>query len=366
MNIQAVQEQQITLTDLLAVIRMADLEKKGSNIGGSINTSVASLSSSSQTKKSVTYARFYKEWIKSKTKLSPATKSKYNYLYHNHIDAHLGDKLLTEIKPSDIAALIEIKKEELASSIVKEIVCCVLRQSLKYAEGLGYIDKNVAKYVDIPTVEQNHGRAMTNDEIKRLLEEAHKHRLGISIDLLLYTGMRRGELLGLRWDDIDHERGTIRIERAFVRSVDKRTGKTVDVIGSPKTKKSAREIAIPKSLIETLRAYKKREERAGRGGYKYLLSKDGSDEPYNTANFSRLFRKWRDTADVGKDIHIHSLRHTYCTLMHEAGVDNYTLIQQTGHVDTRMLERVYLHKRNMKMQENAVAKYEAKLQEILL
>ena len=353
------------MTDLLAVIRMADLESKmqkgGKGKGGGIKQYEQDLRGDT-----LTYDAFFDEWIKSKTRLAPSTWNKYNYLFRLHISPHLGDKTLTSITTKDISDLIEVKREELATSCIREMVCCILRQSLKYAEGLGYISKNVARFVDIPTVVQDHGRALTNDEIQRLREEAGRHRLGIAIDLLLLTGMRRGEALALTWDDVDFEKGTVSVTKSYVADINKYGVKKGCRFAPPKTKKSNRVITIPPSLIKALKEYKEREERQGRGDYRFILSQDNKDLPYDTANFSRLFRKWRDAADVGKEIHIHSLRHTYCTLMHEAGVDNYTLIQQTGHADTRMLENVYLHKRSMKMQENAAQMYEEKIQEVLM
>ena len=310
-----------------------------------------------------TYDSLFTEWIAGKTNLKPTTKYKYEYLYQLHVKPYIGDKSLCDITAKDISQLVQDKKAVLATAVVRDIASCIIRQSLHYAEGLGYIERNVARFVDIPTVSQNHGRALTNTEINALRQTAHaSHRLGIAVDLLIYTGMRKGELLALTWDDIDMDNKEIHVNKSWIRVCT--NGNARGELTTPKTKKSIRVIAVPSVLIERLRSYKERETEEGRGDRKIVLCQRYEDKHLSPNNFERLFRQWKDAAGVGKEIHIHSLRHTYCTLMNEAGVDNWTLIQQTGHTDTRMLEMVYLHQRTKEAQHHAADKLEGKLKEL--
>lgn len=118
-------------------------------------------------------------------------------------------------------------------------------------------------------------------------------------------------------------------------------------------------VAIPTQLIDLLKSY--REKNLNRI---YLIGQSKADKRVEPNNFSRLFRTWCRQADV-RNVSPHSLRHTFCTLCQENSIDTFTIMQQVGHTDSRMLERVYVHKRSNELQQRAAATLGDKLGDLL-
>jgi len=177
-------------------------------------------------------------------------------------------------------------------------------------------------------VKQQHSRPLTNEEIVKLINVAKEHRLGIAIPLLLFSGMRRSEMLGLTWDDVDFSKKEITVDKGFVTTRSKG-----NILKDTKTESSNRIIAIPTQLVNMLKAYKCSQETKSR----YVISQKKYDKRVEPNNFSRLFRTWCRQADI-RNISPHSLRHTFCTLCQENSIDTFTIMQQVGHTDSRMLE----------------------------
>lgn len=306
----------------------------------------------------ITYATLYREWMAIKRlTLSQKTQIKYNGFYKNHLKDTIGSMMLTDITVDLLSENVKKSMEELSTATINDIYRCIVSCSLRYAEGRGWIEKNPMQFVKLPSVVKDHGRAMTNQEISAMWSVAKRDRVGsIALPLLLGTGMRKGELLGLEWDDIDLEQGTVSINKAWGCVGGKGT------LLPPKTKSSYRVITLPQELTELLRAY--RYSRDGKGR-KYVIGQTRADKRIDPNNFDRSFHKWRDRAGVSKDIHPHSTRHTYCTVMIERGVEAIDLKLLTGHTDTRMLDRVYVHPRNNEKKKEAVRKLEGFLMDTM-
>lgn len=128
----------------------------------------------------------------------------------------------------------------------------------------------------------------------------------------------------------------------------------------PKTNDSNRLIAIPPLLIDLLKEHKAKQA----GSKTYVLSQRKTDKMIDPNNFSRMFRQWCEKAHL-ENASPHSTRHTYCTIALEAGTDTKTLADQLGHKDTRMIERVYAHRRTNALQQQAAALVGAKFTEMI-
>lgn len=307
----------------------------------------------------ITFESLYREWLNIKSvNLAQKTLLKYDGFYRQHLKETLGKLMLTDITVDMLSDMVKRADEKgLATSTINDIYRCVVSSCLKYAEGRGWIDKNLMQFVKLPTVEKDNGRAMTNEEISAMWSVAKRDRVGsIALPLLLGTGIRKGELLGLEWSDVDLDAGTITINKSWSNVGGKGT------LCPPKTKSSYRTITLPSELIDLLRAYRHSKDGQGR---RYVIGQTRADKRVSPNNFDRSFYKWRDEAGVSKDIHPHCTRHTYCTVMSERGVEAVDLKLLTGHTDTRMLDRVYIHARNDEKKIKAVAKFEGFLMETM-
>ena len=219
-----------------------------------------------------------------------------------------------------------------------------LSSALSKAVKWGYIKDNPCDRVDPPRIQHKQIKCFTTDEakifLKGLSQECLKYRVMFSI--LIYTGLRRGELLGLEWSDINFEKKTMSISRTSVHIRSKGI-----VTDTTKNEYSIREISISDELIELLKLYyqEQQELKAKLGDMwvetnRICIRDDGSPmgigTPYNT--LQKLLKKYKSP-----DISLHSLRHTNATIMIESGTDLKTTSARLGHSQASTTMNIYVH-----------------------
>jgi integrase len=204
----------------------------------------------------------------------------------------------------------------------------------------GIVVRNAAEHVDRVEVSHKVLDTYTETEVSALLAALAEDRLGHAWELAL-TGLRRGEIAGLRWSDIDLDGKTLSVSNNRVSA----GGKTTE--GAPKSATSRRKLPLPDRLVSVLRAAKRRqtEERlkAGPdyGSGAYVVSNE-IGEPYNPAVLSRY---WRDAVKAAglRHIRLHDARHTAATAMHLQGVPVAVIAAWIGHKDASLTLRLYAH-----------------------
>lgn len=220
------------------------------------------------------------------------------------------------------------------------------------------LGRNVASAVRLPTPRSDF-QPFTLGEARRYLLAAAYHRHGALYELALRTGLRRGELLGLQWTDIDLDSGHLYVRRTLART---KGGPTFQPV---KTHRSARRIAIPRDCIASLRRYKRRQDidRRDAGdtwndtGLVFATSTGG---PMNPATVHRNHQTLCEIADV-RLIRFHDLRHTCATLLLEQGVDLVTVKELLGHAQIHTTADVYAHVR-LRLQRKAIEAIDDALQ----
>jgi integrase len=194
----------------------------------------------------------------------------------------------------------------------------VLSKALADAERWGLVGRNAARLADVPAVARPKLRVWSPEQTRAFLAAVVNDRLFAAWLLAATTGMRRGELLGLRWEDIDLEVGVVRVTQARVRA-----GNHV-VAGEPKTARGRRTLALDPATGAALRQHRKRqtEERLLAGphyadsGLAFTMP-DGT--PIHPNRFSLWFRRNARTAGLPA-IRLHDMRHSYATAGLAAGV----------------------------------------------
>lgn len=202
------------------------------------------------------------------------------------------------------------------------------------------LERNKLRGVSIKKEEENDKITfLTLEEAHRLLDAVESLELfkKVMVHLLLNTGIRSGELLGLMWHDIDFEDKTLTIDRQ----------RTRDGLGPPKTKTSYRTISIDDDLIELLKEYKTWQEKNSEDNPEYhhsfyVMVDEAGKEFYHTKP-QDMMKNFLRYAGLQERKSTHLLRHTHAVLLLEAGVDIKTVSTRLGHKDINITANTYLH-----------------------
>lgn len=278
--------------------------------------------------------------IKAHDGTRPATVRSYGEMTRCHIVPILGKVKLDRLTPSDVQRLLTARRDQVSPATLAKIHG-VLRAALSDAERLDLVPRNVAKVVRGPRIGTTDRRTLTLDEARRFLDHAATERLEAVFVLALTTGLRRGEILGLHHDDVDLDRGVLRVRHAIQR-IDGRLQ-----LVPAKTAGSHRSIPIPKLAVAALHrnAQLQAEERAAAGDTwqeRGLAISTTHGTPIEPRNVNRVFYRLRDSADLPW-LRLHDLRHACATFLLTSGVDPRTVMSVLGHSTMRQTMERYGH-----------------------
>lgn len=216
----------------------------------------------------------------------------------------------------------------------------VLASALDDAMKQGLVVRNVAKLVKHPAIESPEMLTWTPEQAARFRDHVRDDRL-VACWLLTLAGLRRSEVLGLRWADVDFDAGTVTVAQARVVVAGQGT-----VTGDPKSKRSRRALPMPGEVLTTLRDLKtqqKRERLSLGAGYRdsglVAVNEDGS--PIRPETYSADFARHAKAAGVPA-IRLHDVRHTAATMLLDGGTTPSATAKWLGH-DPAMTLRVYGH-----------------------
>lgn len=292
---------------------------------------------------------YLNEWLELKViALSPTTAAWYRFVIDKHIVPGLGHIPVVELRPQHVQRLYSDKlglPTNRSGSISRSSVRCIhriLHAALSQAVRLQVIERNPCDAVDAPRGGRRPPRFWRPEEAARFLSAIRSDRLYALFHLALGTGLRRGELLGLRWSDVDLERRSLTVHRVRVRA-----GREI-VDKEPKTSGSHRTIALPAQVCETLLRHAEAqliEKRLMGETYqdRGLVFAGVDGRPLNPdyigcQYFSRLISR----ADVPQ-INFHGLRHTHATLLVTEGVPLKTVSARLGHSSIKITGDIYSH-----------------------
>lgn len=247
--------------------------------------------------------------------LELTTLEGYKRYVKNHINPILGKVKLCDIKPIQIQNFYN--KERALGFSEKTILQehRILHRAFKKAIADGMLKRNPCDSVDAPSPEDYEPTIYTEEQFITLLDKLQGHRMEALILIAGMCGLRRGELLGLRWEDIDLENRILHVRKNLVP-----TSTEGAIEKDPKTKKSSRTISIPSSIVPILKSL--------RGIGRLYPKLDGSD--YNPGSVSREFKKFLDDNDL-PHIRLHDLRHFNGTMMLRHGVTEREASSRLGH-----------------------------------
>ena len=256
----------------------------------------------------------------------PTTLGTYGSLLRTHLVPQLDGRGLEEIEPEDIERLIARMRQEGAGAKTTRNAVTLLHQIFQFGRRKGWCETNPCSRVERPEVEENADiRFLTMDEVEALLQAVSpEHALGPT-DRALYmtaamTGLRQGELLGLRWRDVDWTAGRLRVRQNYVRGH----------WGTPKSRRGSRSVPMVDRVAGELERHYQRS--AYKGDDQLVFPHLHTGEVLGHRDLSRRYHKALRAAGV-RTVRFNDLRHTFGTHMAAAGVPLRTLQEWMGHRD---------------------------------
>lgn len=273
--------------------------------------------------------------------IAPSTFNNYKTVVTMHILPALGKKKLSDLSVKDVDKLLSRKLDSGLSPTTVRRIRAVLAQCLDQGIRWELVVRNVATLSRSPKTVRREGRTLSPDQARMLLETLKGHRSEALYALMLATGLRRGEAMGLRWDDFDRNNGVLRVRRQL-----KREGGAL-VTADTKTVLSRRAVNLPSPLVDLLLDHEVRQQaervRASSrwvdSGYIFTSS---IGTPMDPRNLYREFQGLCRRAGLG-NWHPHELRHSAASLMLAQGVQIQVVSQVLGHASIRMTADVYGH-----------------------
>lgn len=280
----------------------------------------------------VTFGEWLRTWLETykRPHVRQTTWENYETIVRKHVPEKLAATPLEKVRAEELQNLYLAKEKEGLSARTVRLLHVVIHAALKQAVKLGYVPRNVADATTPPRVRRKEIRVLTREDVGRFLDAARGHRLFAAFHLLVGTGVRRGEVLGLRWQDVDLDAGAVTVERSLVAS---RSGL---IFQEPKTKSGRRRIPLPRDVVKSLKARRVRwkEERLKLGPdwpHTDLVFPSEAGTPIHPRNFLRAFKLVLQKAGLPGTVTIHALRHTYATLLLEAGEHPKVVQEILGH-----------------------------------
>ncbi len=289
----------------------------------------------------LTVADYAKRWLKAKKKtVRPKTLERYEDLFRLHILPVIGNIPLTKLKPLHLEKVYERAFDRGLSAESVQHIHRVLFSSLRQAVAWQLIPRNIAEAVIPPRPEKREVDAMTPAEVVQVLETVRGTILETPTILGVGTGMRLGEVLGLRWSDVDLNKKTVCVSQAL-----QETHEGV-IFVPPKTHRSRRGVSLPDFVVSALRQHKKEQSErrliAGEAWQDFDLVIDrGDGQPLRTSSLSGRFASAMKKAGI--NLTFHGLRHGHASLMLAAGVNLKVVSERLGHSTIGITADLYTH-----------------------
>ena len=291
-----------------------------------------------------------------KQTLRPTTQSGYENMIYNHIIPDIGKILLNKLTQNDLQQFYtrlknggrQVRTELYGKGLSDRMVrgChAMCRKALEKAVADGIIRINPAIGCKLPPKKAKEMQVLTREEMQRFMAQAKADGYFELFLLELCTGMRRGEIVALQWDDLNMQTGELHICRQAT------TVKGSIHICAPKTKSSIRTVILPPEIVKILAEYKKRINSRW-----MFPSPVKEDAPYHPSAIRKVLDRTLERAEC-KHVRFHDLRHTFATTALANGMDVKTLSAIIGHISSETTLNIYTHITD-NMQRSAANKIE--------
>jgi integrase len=276
-------------------------------------------------------------------KVRARTLESYRSTIRLHLRPGIGHHRLDRLQPEHLERLYGALADKGLSSASILRVHRVLSRALRVASQRGKVARNVATLVDPPAVKRPEtALPLSATEARQVIAAAQTHRNSARWTVALAVGLRQSEALGLRWADVDLEKGALSVRRGL-----HRVGGQGLVYEEPKADRSRRTVALPAQLVEALRAHRaaQLEERIAAGPVWQdhdLVFAQPNGRPIERKSDWRSWKALLREADV-REVRLHDARHTAATLLLSEGVHPRVVMEVLGHAQMRTTTDTYSH-----------------------
>lgn len=291
----------------------------------------------------LTVEDYLKQWLEQTVKRQNRVRTydRYSGDINNYLIPELGKHRLGKLTPAHVQTLLNKLADAGLSYRSIRNVRAALRRALNQAMRFGYVVRNVATLVDVPGEVTFSAEPLDEEQAKKLLEAITGHRYELLFRIALGLGMRKGEILGLRWDDVDFEAATLRITG----SLQRQRGRLERT--ATKTEASIRVIALPPSLITMLQEHKQHQAEMRKVARRWtetgLVFTTSVGTPVEPSDLSRHFKQVLKDAGLPQSTRFHDLRHSCATLLIVMGVHPRVVMEILGHSQISTTMNIYAH-----------------------
>lgn len=283
-------------------------------------------------------------WLEDSVKdtVRNTTYERYEQIARTHIIPMLGDVKLKGLSPTHVRGLYKDKLQTLSPRTV-QYIHVTLHKALKQAVNDGLVPRNATEAVKPPQVRREEIRPLTPEQAKQLLDAARGDRLEALYTLAVHTGLRQGELLGLKWEDVDLGSGSLHVKRTLT------TARGGPRLAAPKTKGSRRRVSLTRGAMDALRAHLARQlEEIDWASSLWqengLVFASEMGRPLDRRDLtSRQFKPLLKRANLPQKTRFHDLRHTCATLLLTKNVNPKVVSEMLGHSNIAITLDTYSH-----------------------
>lgn len=288
----------------------------------------------------ITVAQFLDDWMQKSgdASVSGSTGASYRRNIRYHISKHLGHVHLQKLSQGDVQKMLSLMRtrhDKPASARLKTYIVAILSRALDQAVAQGYVIRNVCGLVERPRVPKFEIHPFTLEQARAFLKATRKHPLYPAFMFALDTGVRLGELLVLKWSDID-----LKLKHASIRRTLSIIDKRVE-IKEPKTKTGRRKITLSDACVNVLTSHRKAQVKAGHAGVDWVFC-DASGKHLMHQAIRKPFLRAVNDAGLPR-VRFHDLRHTSASLLLLAGTHPKIVQERLGHTNIAITLDVYSH-----------------------
>jgi integrase len=287
---------------------------------------------------------FLEQWLESvyKPTVKPNSYKQYRVAIRTHLIPALGHIPIQKLTAAKVQAFYTQKLDEGLAPRTVIAIHSVLHRALETAVRWGLVPRNITKLVSLPHAERYEAQTLTVEQAGKLLEAARGSRIEALLLVAVTTGMRRGELLALHWDDVDLEKGVLYIRRTMSKIAGYGYKES-----EPKTRTGRRKVVLPVVAVEALKEHRLQQDQARlEAGEKWhdrgIVFCNNYGAFFNPDRLLKIFNKLLRDAGL-PHMRFHDLRHSAATILLTSGVHPKIVQERLGHSTIAMTLDVYSH-----------------------